>query len=252
VIANTKTGGIAQTVHIYQSLAEANSFGQAYLDWWEVSPEYSCGPGNEECIRTWFYGAMLMGDPTLMVADEPVPKPKLFLTAEPTEIILDWRPVTIKIVITNESGLPVSDALVGLSGAGINKTGLSNQSGLISFAGITPLIIGEIEVTAEKSGYQPASAKIIVKNRQFSVSVSISGEPGKKKKVTILVKDALTNQIVTGAQVVVSGLVNKNFIVTAGEKTGAIVIKKVTGAGELIVKVTQAGYDVWEKTFQIL
>jgi len=94
-----------------------------------------------------------------------------------------------------------------------------------------------------------AARQVVIFIPKLDVSVSISGKAGKPKKITVIVKEADTNKIVIGAQAALSGLVNQ---AASSNKKGKVVFKKIIGQGSLTIRVTWPGFDVWEKTFQIL
>jgi len=67
VITSSKSGGMLFFNHMYSHLAQDESFGSAFKSWWIRHVD----TGEEvQFKRTWFYGMMLMGDPTLKLYRE--------------------------------------------------------------------------------------------------------------------------------------------------------------------------------------
>lgn len=72
VIGTTKSGSMQHYTEFYKSLGENLSMGKAMKKWWLANVDVT--GGNDYFERYWFYGVVLLGDPTLTV------KPNFALT----------------------------------------------------------------------------------------------------------------------------------------------------------------------------
>jgi len=69
-VGTTKTGSMLQFDDYYDPLGEGATFGQAFHAWAVQNMETGAGPDS----RAWFYGNLILGDPTLRISrfTEPV------------------------------------------------------------------------------------------------------------------------------------------------------------------------------------
>lgn len=65
LVGPTKVGGIINTRQFYYSLASGQTFGDSFLAWWFSF----AGFFDDQLIRRWNYGLVLLGDPTLKVTE---------------------------------------------------------------------------------------------------------------------------------------------------------------------------------------
>jgi len=72
VIGTTKSGSMQHYTEFYKGLGENLTLGKAMKKWWIANVDFS--GGNEYFERYWFYGVVLLGDPTLTI------KPNFALT----------------------------------------------------------------------------------------------------------------------------------------------------------------------------
>jgi hypothetical protein len=155
----------------------------------------------------------------------------------------------LSITVMDKYNLSISGASVKLNGAGISLTGITDNNGFVTFKNITALSTGTVMITAEKAGYQSASAAILVKLPGLDITVKITGKAGSKyqKTARVTVKSSVTEKALKGASVVFSGVVNKTLTTP---KSGAVSLK-FKGTGELVIVVSKTGYDNWGQIYQI-
>ncbi len=71
-IGSTKTGAMLEFMNFHLPLSLGFEMGEAFRQWWnDTMFEYESS-GYQQCYRSWFYGMMLTGDPTLITEYEPV------------------------------------------------------------------------------------------------------------------------------------------------------------------------------------
>ena len=59
-VASAKSGSMLFFADFYKPLGQGKDIGSAFVDWWNER-----GPNHEDWERDWFYGLVLIGDPTL-------------------------------------------------------------------------------------------------------------------------------------------------------------------------------------------
>lgn len=59
-IASAKSGAMLFFEDFYRPMKQGETIGEAFVDWWRAR-----GPDHEDWERYWFYGLVLLGDPTL-------------------------------------------------------------------------------------------------------------------------------------------------------------------------------------------
>jgi hypothetical protein len=70
VVGSAKTGSMLDFRHFYQPIGNGSSFGTALKEWFEYEYPYSDDGGGYNDI-SWFYGMTILGDPTLIIANQP-------------------------------------------------------------------------------------------------------------------------------------------------------------------------------------
>ena len=68
-LASAKSGSMLFFEDFYKPLGEGKVIGDAYVDWWKMR-----GPTHDDFERYWFYGMVLLGDPTLTWPKGNVPQ----------------------------------------------------------------------------------------------------------------------------------------------------------------------------------
>ncbi len=97
--------------------------------------------------------------------------------------------------------------------------------------------------------------KPVIPKDEFNPGVIITGTPGKKLSIKVMVKDSKTGKVVSGAEVRFSGLVDPEQVFTTTTK-GKVALKLSAKAGQqttskLIISISKEGYADWEKTYEI-
>ncbi|MCD4819653.1 MAG: choice-of-anchor J domain-containing protein [Candidatus Cloacimonetes bacterium] len=64
VIGTTKTGSMLNFADFYEPLSQSKTFGQAFNEWWQDNIDAPEAPYDQV---HWFYGNLILGDPTLFV-----------------------------------------------------------------------------------------------------------------------------------------------------------------------------------------
>ncbi|GAH22038.1 unnamed protein product, partial [marine sediment metagenome] len=100
-IASTKSGSMLLFEDFYYPLGQGKVIGDAFVDWWKAR-----GPVHEHGERCWYYGLVLLGDPTLTWWKGAVPQLKQPQKEDvfhhwPRKIQLRWDPVNISGVKYN-------------------------------------------------------------------------------------------------------------------------------------------------------
>lgn len=95
VVASSKTGSMLYFEDFYGPQGNGKVIGDAYKDWWIAR-----GSSHDDGERSWFYGMVLLGDPTLAWYKGCVPIPTTpnngeVLNHYPRGITFEWEPVTI-------------------------------------------------------------------------------------------------------------------------------------------------------------
>lgn len=70
-IASAKSGSMLYFEDFYRPMANGKAIGEAYLEWWKER-----GPDHDDGEKKWFYGLVLLGDPTLNWWNGNVPAPR--------------------------------------------------------------------------------------------------------------------------------------------------------------------------------
>jgi len=68
-IASAKTGSMLFFADFYRPMGNGKVIGDAFVDWWKAR-----GPVHDDGEREWFYGLVLLGDPTLTWWKGAVPR----------------------------------------------------------------------------------------------------------------------------------------------------------------------------------
>lgn len=68
-VASAKSGSMLMFEDFYRSLGQHRIIGDAFVDWWKAR-----GPVHDDGERRWFYGLVLLGDPTLTWWKGAVPR----------------------------------------------------------------------------------------------------------------------------------------------------------------------------------
>ncbi len=95
VIASSKSGSMLSFEDFYLPLGQGKVIGDAFKNWW-----IKRGPSHDNVEISWFYGMVLLGDPTLTWYKGCVPIPTTpndgeTLNHYPRKMILEWEPVKI-------------------------------------------------------------------------------------------------------------------------------------------------------------
>ena len=94
-IASSKSGSMLLFEDFYRPMGQGDVIGDAYVNWWR-----SRGPDHQLWERRWFYGLVLLGDPTLAWWKGGVPKPEQPQNGDefdhwPRKIQFRWDPINI-------------------------------------------------------------------------------------------------------------------------------------------------------------
>jgi hypothetical protein len=94
-IASAKSGSMLFFEDFYRPLGQGKCIGDAFVDWWKAR-----GPNHELWERQWFYGLVLLGDPTLtwwkgVVPQLKQPQKEDVFDHWPRKIQLRWDPVNL-------------------------------------------------------------------------------------------------------------------------------------------------------------
>jgi hypothetical protein len=94
-IASSKSGSMLAFEDFYRPLGQGECIGDAFVDWWRAR-----GPDHDVGVRSWHYGLVLLGDPTLTWWKGTVPVPEQPQSGDefdhwPRKIEFRWRPVNI-------------------------------------------------------------------------------------------------------------------------------------------------------------
>jgi hypothetical protein len=81
-IASSKTGSMKFFENFYHPLGQGEVIGDAYVQWWQA-----LGSVHGLGIRQWFYGLVLLGDPTLSWWKGTVPVP---VQPQPEDVFDHW------------------------------------------------------------------------------------------------------------------------------------------------------------------
>ncbi len=93
-VGSTKTGSMLYFENFYGPMATGKSIGEAYVDWWNSLGSHDLGD------RQWFYGMVLLGDPTINWKNGLVPIPKQPFNNQvfshyPRKTNFSWNPVVL-------------------------------------------------------------------------------------------------------------------------------------------------------------
>ena len=94
-IASAKSGSMLVFEDFYRSLGRGVCIGDAFVDWWRAR-----GPDHDLNEQRWYYGLVLLGDPTLTWWKGAVPQPMQPQDGDvfdhfPRKIEFRWDPVNI-------------------------------------------------------------------------------------------------------------------------------------------------------------
>lgn len=94
-IASAKSGAMLFFEDFYGPLGTGKVIGDAFVDWWKAR-----GPVHDEGERSWHYGLVLLGDPTLTWWKGNVPQPTQPANGQvfnhyPRTIQFRWNPVNL-------------------------------------------------------------------------------------------------------------------------------------------------------------
>lgn len=94
-VASAKSGSMLFFEDFYGPLGKGKVIGDAYVDWWKLR-----GPTHDDFERHWFYGLVLLGDPTLSwwkgdVPQQLTPQPDDVFDHWPRKMELRWDPVNV-------------------------------------------------------------------------------------------------------------------------------------------------------------
>ncbi len=94
-IASAKSGSMLFFEDFYGPLGQGKVIGDAFVDWWKAR-----GPDHEDWEKGWFYGLVLLGDPTLAWWKGTVPQPRLPEAGDtfdhwPRKTEFRWDPVDL-------------------------------------------------------------------------------------------------------------------------------------------------------------
>lgn len=94
-IASAKSGSMLFFEDFYRPLGQGKVIGDAFVEWWQAR-----GPIHEDWERYWFYGLVLLGDPTLTWWKSAVPQLEQPQKEDvfdhwPRKMQLRWDPVNI-------------------------------------------------------------------------------------------------------------------------------------------------------------
>jgi hypothetical protein len=94
-IASAKSGSMLLFEDFYRPMGSGSTIGDAFVQWWRAR-----GPVHELWEKRWFYGLVLLGDPTLSwwkgVVPAPLqPQPHDEFDHYPRKIQFHWDPVNI-------------------------------------------------------------------------------------------------------------------------------------------------------------
>lgn len=97
-VASSKSGSMKYFEDFYEPMNRGRDIGDAYLDWWADR-----GTGHDLSEQQWFYGLVLLGDPTLNwwkgnVPRLEQPQPDDVFDQYPRKMQLRWTPVTLSNV----------------------------------------------------------------------------------------------------------------------------------------------------------
>lgn len=94
-IASAKSGSMKMFEDFYRPLGQGKVIGDAFVDWWKAR-----GPAHDHGEQCWYYGLVLLGDPTLTWWKGVVPKLEQPQEEDvfdhwPRKIQFRWDPVNI-------------------------------------------------------------------------------------------------------------------------------------------------------------
>ena len=94
-IGSTKAGSMLMFENFYGPMADGKVIGDALVDWWD-----SLGNTHDNYMKSWFYGLVLLGDPTLNWWSGVVPKPFQPYNGQvfnhyPRQTNFKWEPVNL-------------------------------------------------------------------------------------------------------------------------------------------------------------
>ncbi|WP_266363745.1 hypothetical protein [Tellurirhabdus rosea] len=94
-VGSTKTGSMLYFENFYNPMGAGKNVGDAFVDWWK-----SIGPDHNLDERRWFYGMVILGDPTLnwwsgVVPQLQTPAPETVFNHFPRNTTYSWTPVNI-------------------------------------------------------------------------------------------------------------------------------------------------------------
>lgn len=94
-VASAKSGSMLFFEDFYRPLGKGKIIGDAFVEWWKAR-----GPDHEDWERYWFYGLVLLGDPTLTwwkgaVAQLEQPEKEDVFDHWPRKMQFRWDPVNL-------------------------------------------------------------------------------------------------------------------------------------------------------------
>ncbi len=94
-IASAKSGSMLFFADFYRPMGSGKVIGDAFVDWWKAR-----GPVHDDGERSWFYGLVLLGDPTLTwwkgaVPQLEQPQEEDVFDHWPRKMQLRWNPVNL-------------------------------------------------------------------------------------------------------------------------------------------------------------
>jgi hypothetical protein len=94
-VASAKTGSMLYFEDFYRPLGQGKVIGDAFVDWWKAR-----GPVHDHSDRYWFYGLVLLGDPTLTwwkgaVPQLEQPQKEDVFDHWPRQLQFRWDPVNL-------------------------------------------------------------------------------------------------------------------------------------------------------------
>lgn len=94
-VASSKSGSMLAFEDFYTPLGQGKNIGDAFVEWWQAR-----GPAHDNNERRWFYGLVLLGDPTLTwwkgaVPQLEQPQKEDVFDHYPRKMQFKWDPVNI-------------------------------------------------------------------------------------------------------------------------------------------------------------
>lgn len=95
-IGSTKSGSMLFFENFYRKMGEGKTIGEAFTEWWKC-----LGSDHSNAEMGWFYGLVLLGDPTLNWWTGAVPKPIRPFEGQvfshyPRKTRIEWTPIILE------------------------------------------------------------------------------------------------------------------------------------------------------------